>query len=125
MSPQAANNPADANAESWDPDHYYNVSRWGDGFFTINAKGNLCVTPERRDNGPTIDISEVIEEMIAQKIEFPAVIRFQDILRAQVKNLNKAFRNAIEDNNYRGRYCGVFPIKVNQMREVVEEVVEE
>ncbi|MEN9359635.1 MAG: hypothetical protein RL095_1170 [Verrucomicrobiota bacterium] len=124
MSPHPAKHPAADNADAWDPDHYYNVSRWGDGFFHINDKGNLCVLAERRVDGPTIDISEVIEEMIAQKIEFPAVIRFQDILRAQVKNLNKAFRNAIEDNNYRGRYCGVFPIKVNQMREVVEEVVD-
>lgn len=102
----------------------YHISRWGDGYFTINEKGNMAVIPTKNPNGPIIDIAEVIDEMKKEKIAFPAVIRFHDILRSQVKNLNRTFREVIEDANYEGRFMGVFPIKVNQMREVVEEVVD-
>lgn len=107
-----------------DSERIYHISRWGDGYFTINDKGNLAVLPSRRADGPTIDIAEVIEEMKKEKIGFPAVIRFHDILRAQVKNLNRTFREVIEESNYEGRFMGVYPIKVNQMREVVEEIVD-
>ena len=110
--------------EAWDPDKFYKVSRWGDGYFGINDKGHLVVYPERRADGPTIDICDVIEEMKSQNVGFPAVIRFQDILRSQVQNLNLAFQEAIENHSYDGSYTGVFPIKVNQMREVVEEIVD-
>lgn len=102
----------------------YHISRWGDGYFTVNPKGNMAVIPTKNPNGPIIDIAEVIDEMNKEKIAFPAVIRFHDILRSQVKNLNRTFREVIEDANYEGRFMGVFPIKVNQMREVVEEVVD-
>lgn len=102
----------------------YHISRWGDGYFTINDKGHMAVIPTKNSEGPIIDIAEVIDEMKKEKIAFPAVIRFHDILRSQVKNLNRTFREVIEDANYEGRFMGVFPIKVNQMREVVEEVVD-
>lgn len=107
-----------------DSERIYHISRWGDGYFTINDKGNLAVLPSRKADGPAIDIAEVIEEMKKEKIGFPAVIRFHDILRAQVKNLNRTFREVIEESNYEGRFMGVYPIKVNQMREVVEEIVD-
>lgn len=102
----------------------YHISRWGDGYFTINNKGNLAVIPTKDSHGPIIDIAEVIDEMKKEKIAFPAVIRFHDILRSQVKSLNRTFREVIKEANYDGRFMGVFPIKVNQMREVVEEVVD-
>ena len=111
-------------SEKWDPEKYYKVSRWSDGYFGINSKGNVVVYPEKSQDGPVIDISKVIAEMKAENIRFPAVIRFHDILRSQVKNINTAFIDAINENSYTGRYAGVFPIKVNQMREVVEEIVD-
>ncbi|MBL7665652.1 MAG: biosynthetic arginine decarboxylase [Bacteriovoracaceae bacterium] len=102
----------------------YMINRWGLNYYSINERGNLSVCPERTTTGPQIDISEVIEEMKSKNIAFPAVIRFQDILRSQVKLINKYFKQSIEEANYRGTYFGVYPIKVNQMREVVEEIVD-
>src|SRR5688572_10930761 len=107
-----------------DSDKLYNIGRWGDGFFSINEKGHLCLLPEKNTSGPCIDISEVLDEVAKQGIQFPVVLRFHDILRAQVINLNKVFRKTIDKARFQGEYYGVFPIKVNQMREVVEEVLD-
>lgn len=107
-----------------DANDIYQISRWGEGYFTVNEKGDLCINPTRRENGPLINIMEVVEEMKEKKIPFPTVIRFHDILRAQVVNLNKTFRETIEEARFTGSYFGVYPIKVNQMREVVEEIVD-
>ena len=105
-------------------DRLYNFSRWGEGYFHINDTGQLCVLPDKNTSGPHIAIDAVVAEMKAQGVQLPAVIRFHDILRAQVIKLNKTFRQVVEDNNYQGQYFGVYPIKVNQMREVVEEIVD-
>src|SRR5207245_10394951 len=67
---------------------------------------------------------DVIQEAKARGLKFPVLIRFQDILRHRVEAINMAFRNAITEFNYQGRYRGVFPIKVNQLREVVEEILD-
>ncbi len=107
-----------------DADEIYQISRWGEGYFTVGDKGDLCINPTRKENGPLINIMEVVEEMKDKKIPFPTVIRFHDILRAQVTNLNKTFREMIEEARFTGTYYGVYPIKVNQMREVVEEIVD-
>jgi arginine decarboxylase len=107
-----------------DADEIYQISRWGEGYFSISEKGDMCVNPTRTKNGPVINMMEVVEEMKNKGIAFPAVIRFHDILRSQVAVLNKTFRSVIEEANYRGVYSGVYPIKVNQMREVVEEIVD-
>jgi arginine decarboxylase len=107
-----------------DADQLYSIGRWGGGYFGVNNKGHLCVYPNRKATGPTIDMMEVIEEIKQQNISFPSVIRFHDILRSQVKLINKTFRDVIEEASFRGQYMGVYPIKVNQMREVVEEIVD-
>lgn len=107
-----------------DANDIYQISRWGEGYFTVSEKGDLCINPTRKENGPLINIMEVIEEMKDKKIPFPTVIRFHDILRAQVTNLNKTFRETVEEARFTGTYYGVYPIKVNQMREVVEEIVD-
>ncbi len=114
-------------AQDWsktEADEVYHISRWGDGYFDINEQGHLCVLPNKDFNGPRIDIYEVLEEMKAQNIPLPIVIRFHDILRSQVKVINETFRDVIKEANYNGIYSGVYPIKVNQMREVVEEIVD-
>ncbi len=85
----------------------------------------MSVYPKRHKSGPEIDFCEVIEEMKKKNVAFPAVIRFQDVLRAQVKYINKLFDFVINEAHYQGQYFGVYPIKVNQMREVVEEIVDE
>ncbi len=107
-----------------DADEAYHISRWGDGYFDINQEGHLSVLPHRNPEGPRIDISEVIDEMKSQNIPLPIVIRFHDILRSQVKLLNETFREVIKEAEYQGTYTGVYPIKVNQMREVVEEILD-
>ena len=104
--------------------HKYQIASWGDGYFGINQKGHLVVQPDGIDNGVEISILEVIEEIKSLKLDLPVVIRFHDILRSRVQNLNTIFQKTIERLDYKGRYRGVYPIKVNQMREVVEEIVD-
>lgn len=114
-------------ADNWtidDAEELYGVNRWGAGYFSIGENGSIQIAPNHRLPDVTIDMKEVIDEIIAEGIQFPAVIRFHDILRSQVEILNETFQNTIADANYGGKYVGVFPIKVNQMREVVEEIMD-
>ena len=101
----------------------YNVDGWGTGYFTVNAAGNVearAAAGKRR----RIDILAVVNEARERGLGFPLVIRFQDLLRHRVESVNRAFQNAINEFNYRDHYRGVFPIKVNQLREVIEEIVD-
>jgi arginine decarboxylase len=101
----------------------YNIENWGDQYFSINPSGNLTVHPKRGE-GPGIDLMSVVDEIKAQNVGMPVLIRFQDIIRHRVVALNEAFRKSIAEFGYKGRYQGVYPIKVNQMREVVEEIID-
>ncbi len=102
----------------------YNIDRWGLGYFTINEQGNIQVRPTQNAATP-IDIMELIAEARSEYgLGFPMVLRFQDLLRHRVETINKAFSATIEEFGYRNVYRGVFPIKVNQLREVVEEIVD-
>jgi arginine decarboxylase len=101
----------------------YNVRNWGTPYFGINAQGNACVHP-KGPGGPTVDLKQVVDELQRRGIQLPILIRFSDILRARVEALNEAFASAIREYGYRGRYAGVYPIKVNQQRQVVEEIVQ-
>jgi arginine decarboxylase len=101
----------------------YNVDGWGSGYFTINQNGNVEVRP-LQEKGGSIDILEVVNEARSRSLGFPLVIRFQDLLRHRVESVNRAFQAAISEFGYRGAYRGVFPIKVNQLREVIEEIVD-
>ena len=99
----------------------YNIDRWGVGYFSINDAGNVSISP-LRDKGMSIDIMAVIREACDRGLHFPLLIRFQDLLRDRVEWLNNSFKEAIAEHQYGGSYFGVFPIKVNQLREVVEEI---
>src|SRR5437868_1798467 len=101
----------------------YNVEGWGRGYFTINASGNVEARP-LQENGGCIDILEVVNEARSRSLGFPLVIRFQDLLRHRVESVNRAFQTAMSEFGYRNEYRGVFPIKVNQLREVIEEIVD-
>ena len=110
----------------WDVDAAiatYNVDGWGGGYFTVNPTGNVAVRP-LQENGGTIDILEVVNEARNRGLSFPLVIRFQDLLRHRVESVNRAFQEAITEFGYKNEYRGVFPIKVNQLREVIEEIVD-
>ena len=102
----------------------YNIDRWGLGYFSVNDRGNISICPTQNPATP-IDIMELIAEARSEYgLGFPMVLRFQDLLRHRVETINKAFNAAIEEAAYRNVYRGVFPIKVNQLREVVEEIME-
>jgi arginine decarboxylase len=101
----------------------YNVDRWGGDYFTINEAGNVVARP-LQENGGSIDLLEVVNEARNRGLGFPLVIRFQDLLRHRVEAVNCAFQNAMTEFGYKNAYRGVFPIKVNQLREVIEEIVD-
>ncbi|MGD0086299.1 MAG: biosynthetic arginine decarboxylase [Verrucomicrobiota bacterium] len=118
-------NSTDANSP-WNIDAaraLYNIRRWGAKYYDINEAGHVVARP-LQEAGVAVDLTDVIEEAKARGLKFPLLIRFQDILRHRVESLNQAFRHAITEYNYQGRYRGVFPIKVNQLREVVEEILD-
>ncbi len=100
----------------------YNVDRWGGGYFGINDNGNVQVFPTMDEKTP-VDIMAAVAEAQEQGLKFPMVLRFHDLLRHRVETINRAFASAIEEFKYQGVYRGVFPIKVNQLQEVVEEIM--
>ncbi|MFT6087654.1 MAG: arginine decarboxylase [Glaciecola sp.] len=107
-----------------DAERIYGVSSWGGGYFKIGENGNIQVSPDPKNANIKIDFKSVIDEITLEGIQFPVVIRFHDILRSQVVGINECFNQVIADAKYQGKYNGVYPIKVNQTREVVEEIVD-
>jgi arginine decarboxylase len=101
----------------------YNIDRWGSGYFTINERGHITVLPTQDPSTP-IDLTELLAEAQQRGLTFPMVVRFQDLLRHRVEKINTCFAEAIAEMNYNSVYRGVFPIKVNQLREVVEEIMD-
>ncbi len=113
-------------SEAWDIQaarSLYNIDRWGAKYYDINDAGHVVAKP-LQENGAQVDITDVIEEAKGRGLKFPLLIRFQDILRHRVESINQAFRASIAEFNFQGKYRGVFPIKVNQLREVVEEILD-
>ncbi len=106
-----------------DSKELYNIESWGAGFFGINAKGNISVSP-RGPEGPRFDLKELVDELRARQLNLPLLIRFSDIIRSRLDQLNSAFDRAFTSHEYAGAYMGVFPIKVNQQRHVVEEIIQ-
>lgn len=101
-------------------EHYYGLKNWGLGYFSIDSEGFLEVSPRRGCR--SIRIHEIVLKALSQGHTLPLTIRIQDLLRTRVEELNEQFNVAIKEEGYKGRYRGVFPIKVNQLREVVEEI---
>ncbi len=112
-------------SEAWtiqDSTEVYNIRNWGKGYFAINADGNVSVHPEKRGDR-SIDLKRLVDQLILRGIELPVLVRFTDILKHRVTEMHDAFRTAIIENNYQGKYSCVYPIKVNQQRHVVEEIL--
>src|SRR6202165_10755 len=101
----------------------YNVDGWGGGYFSIDENGDVVATP-LQENGGEIDIPHVLYEDRARGLSFPLVIRFQDLLRHRVESVNRVFPSAIAEFGYKNNFRGVFPIKVSQLREVIDEIVD-
>ena len=100
----------------------YNVDGWGIGYFGINPKGHLTVHPTK-DSGRGLDLFELAMDLEAQGVGLPLLLRFSDVLRTRVEALAERFQTAIAEYGYEGGYSTVFPIKVNQQRHVVEEIL--
>jgi arginine decarboxylase len=100
----------------------YAIRSWGKPYFGINEKGHICVFADGQE-GQSIDLKELVDEVRRRGIGLPLLIRFSDILRHRVVHLNEAFRRAITEHGYKAAYRGVYPIKVNQHRSVVETIV--
>ena len=106
-----------------DAKELYLIDRWGSGYFDVTPDGNITIAP-LQERGKKISVSDVVAASLEQGLKTPLLIRFQDLLHHRVRALNEAFNSAIAENKFRGTYRGVFPIKVNQLREVVEEILE-
>ncbi|WP_437202845.1 biosynthetic arginine decarboxylase [Planctomicrobium sp. SH664] len=101
----------------------YEIERWGNGFFSIGANGNVQVHPDR-DRSRSIDLKDLIDRLQARGLDLPILVRFNGILQERLRELHDVFAKAIKDHDYKGNYACVYPIKVNQQREVVEKIIQ-
>src|SRR5436309_3126955 len=99
----------------------YEIKHWGKGYFGINEKGHVTVHPNKRPE-QAIDLKLLIDQLQDRGIQLPILLRFSDILRHRVGEIHGAFQKAIQEFDYAGDYCCVYPIKVNQQRHVCEEI---
>jgi arginine decarboxylase len=120
--------PAKRKAEApWSPQQsseLYGVETWGHGFFGVNKKGHVTVRLEDDEAQAEVSLFEVIDGLRDRGTHLPVLLRFRDLLHSRITEINESFRKAIKDSNYRGEYRGVYPIKVNQQRQVIEEISE-
>ena len=99
----------------------YNINGWGLNYFSINEKGHVAVTP--KTDGPSIDLKELMEELQVRDVEAPVLLRFPDILDNRIEKISNCFQAAAREYGYSAKNFIIYPIKVNQMRPVVEEIV--
>src|SRR5262249_39599750 len=125
--PAAPETPATLPADTWTIEQakaLYNIDGWGAGFFDISEKGNVVVRPDPDRPEATLDLYELAVDLEEQGVQLPALLRFSDILKTRIEMLSEKFQGAIREFDYEGSYTTVYPIKVNQQRHVVEEIVE-
>ena len=101
----------------------YNINQWSEGYAKINEQGHVAILPTREED-KAIDLMALVAEGKERGLRAPLLIRFQDLLRDRVRRLNESFESSIQEAGYKNVYRGVFPIKVNQLHEVVEEIVD-
>jgi len=101
----------------------YGIDRWSSGFFSVNDAGHVVVRP-RRGDGPSIDIEHLTNDLKERGYALPLLVRFTDILAERIDELDSCFRTAMEEYEYCGGYQGVYPIKVNQQAQVVEQLLQ-
>ena len=104
-----------------DSEELYNINGWGINYFSINEKGNVVVTPQKEGVG--IDLKELVDELLVRDISAPVLIRFPDILDNRIEKMANCFKIASDEYSYKGENFIIYPIKVNQMQPVVEEIV--
>src|SRR5678816_2912617 len=102
----------------------YNIEGWGAGYFDINARGHVVVRPDRDRPDRALDLFDLARDLEEQGVALPVLLRFSDILQSRIESLSERFESAIKEFEYQGGYTSVYPIKVNQQRHVVEEIVQ-
>ena len=123
---QPGSSPAPTAGPAWsaaDGAALYGIDRWGDPYFAVSERGHVIVQP-RGERGGALDLVDLVGELQGRNLSLPLLIRFDDILEDRLERLHAAFERAIAQYAYRGRYQGVFPVKCNQQRHVVEQLVE-
>jgi arginine decarboxylase len=123
---QPGSSPAPSASPAWcaaDGAALYGIDRWGEPYFSVSERGHVMVQP-RGERGGSLDLVELVGELQGRNLGLPLLIRFDDILEDRLERLHAAFERAIAQYAYRGRYQGVFPVKCNQQRHVVEQLVE-
>ena len=105
-----------------DPDHY-KIKHWGEGYFSINSKGEVTIKPQAADAATEVSLIDICASIENHRLKWPVLVRFPDILKHRVNQLCDSFNQVAEDLGYRGHYTAVYPVKVNQQRRVVEEIV--
>lgn len=100
----------------------YGINNWGSGYFRINSQGRVEVTPSG-PQGLSVDLYELTQDLLDRGIRVPIMIRFPDIIKSRVELMHSCFQKAFSEHGYKGQYCGVYPIKVNQQKHLVEELV--
>ena len=119
--------PAAAPPQEWtieDSRRLYNIEGWGLGYFDVNAEGHVVVRPDKGHPERELDLFELAKDLEQQGVGMPLLLRFSEILRSRIESLSQKFTAAIDEFGYEGRYTTVYPIKVNQQRHVVEEIVQ-
>src|SRR5688572_32574693 len=101
----------------------YNIDGWGAGYFDINERGHVVVRSDRDRPERALDLFDLARDLEEQGVALPVLLRFSDILRSRIESLSERFESAIKEFEYQGDYTSVYPIKVNQQRHVVEEIV--
>src|SRR5437667_8465788 len=112
--------------EKWkihDAAETYGIRHWSKGYFSINKAGHVTVQPNKRPD-QSVDLKELIDQLQARGIQLPILLRFTDILRHRVGEIHEAFKAAIQEFGFQGGYCCVYPIKVNQQRRAVEDILD-
>ncbi|MDA3844464.1 MAG: biosynthetic arginine decarboxylase [Candidatus Kapabacteria bacterium] len=104
-----------------DSEELYNIKGWGSTYYGINKSGNVCVTPKSSD--VSVDLKELVDDLQSRDVALPVLLRFPDILDNRIEMLSQCFENSAKEYDYKGNYYTIYPIKVNQMRPVVEEIL--
>ena len=127
MTPPPSPPPKPNKSSKWTPEKssdLYGVENWGHGFFGVNGKGHVTVQLDDEDAHKDVSLHDIIEGLRDRGTHLPVLLRFRDLLHSRIAEINKSFRKAIKNTGYRGEYRGVYPIKVNQQRQVIEEIAE-
>ena len=113
--------------EKWSPERsadLYGIRNWGAGYFDVDEQGDIVVTPILHDKSVRVSLREIMDGVHARGLDMPVLLRIENILDSQISHLNESFKSAMDTLDYKGHFRGVYPIKVNQQHQVLDEVTQ-